>query len=98
MRRTGKTITMYEGMIPSLLKGIETFIVGEKVDIQQMKNYFHEFYGMNIVCEPVFTSHYFPQREMYTEYGLVQQITKYKPTIIGYKIFKTWKSIKTSYL
>ena len=44
MRRTGKTITMYEGMIPSLLKGIETFIVGEKVDIKQMKNFLCTIY------------------------------------------------------
>ena len=88
MRRTGKTITMYEEMIPSLLSGLETFIVGEKLDTKQMKNYFHEFYGINIVCEPVFASHYFPQREMYSEDGLVKQITKYEPTIIGYIIFK----------
>ena len=88
MRRTGKTMVMYEGMIPSLLKGIETFIVGEKVDIKQMKNYFHEFYGINIVCEPVFASHYFPKREMYSEDGLVKQVIKYEPTITGYKIFK----------
>ena len=27
-------------------------------------------------------------QEMYKEDGLVKQITKYEPTIIGYKIFK----------
>ena len=88
MRRTGKTMVMYEGLILSLLSGIETFIVGEKVDTKQMKNYFQEFYGIDVICEPVFASHYFPQREMYLEDGLVKQITKYEPTIIGYKIFK----------
>ena len=88
MRRTGKTMVMYEGMIPSILKGIETFIVGEKVDIKQMKNYFYEFYGIDVIYEPVFASHYFPQREMYSEDGLVKQVIKYEPTIIGYKIFK----------
>lgn len=88
MRRTGKTTEMYEGMIPSLLSGLDTFIVGERLDIKQMKNYFHEFYGIDVISEPVFASHYFPQREMYTEDGLVKQITKYEPTIIGYKIFK----------
>ena len=88
MRRTGKTITMYEEIIPSLLSGIETFIVGEKVDTKQIKNYFHEFHGIDVMCTPVFASHYFPQREMYLEDGLVKQITKYEPTIIGYKIFK----------
>ena len=86
--RTGKTVTTFEELLPSVLSGLDTFIVGEKVEAKQMKNYFHEFYGVNIVCEPVFASHYFPQREMYTEDGLVQQITKYKPTITGYKIFK----------
>lgn len=88
MRRTGKTMVMYEGMITSILSGLETFIVGEKVDTKQMKNYFHEFYGVDIICEPVFASRFFPQREMYTEDGLVKQITKYEPTITGYKIFK----------
>ena len=88
MRRTGKTMVMYEGMIPSLLSGLDTFIVGEKVGIKQMKNYFHEFYGINVICEPVFTSPYFPQREMYSEDGLVKQVIKYEPIIIGYKIFK----------
>lgn len=88
MRRTSKTITMYEEMIPSLLSGIETFIVGEKVDVKNIKNYFYEFYGIDVIYEPVFASHYFPQREMYLEDGLVKQITKYEPTIIGYKIFK----------
>lgn len=88
MKRTGKTIEMYEGMIPSLLSRLDTFIVGENVDTKRIKNYFHEFYGMNIICEPVLASHYFPQREMYTEDGLVKQITKYEPTIIGYKNFK----------
>ena len=88
MRRTGKTIVMYEGMLSSLLSGLDTFIVGEKVGIKQMKNYFHEFYGINVICEPVFASHYFPQREMYSEDGLVKQVIKYEPTITGYKIFK----------
>ena len=88
MRRTGKTMVMYEEVTPSILSGLETFIVGEKVDIKQMKNYFHEFYGINIICEPVFASHYFPQREMYSEDGLVKQIIKYEPAITGYKIFK----------
>lgn len=88
MRTTGKTTGMYEGMISSILSELDTFIVGEKVDIKQIKNYFHEFYGINIICEPVFASHYFPQREMYSQDGLVQQITKYEPAIIGYKIFK----------
>ena len=88
MRRTGKTMVMYEGIIPSLLSGLDTFIVGEKVGIKQMKNYFHEFYGINVICEPVFASHYFPKREMYSEDGLVKQVIKYEPTITGYKIFK----------
>ena len=91
-------MVMYEGMIPSLLSGLDTFIVGEKVGIKQMKNYFHEFHGINVICEPVFASHCFPKREMYSEDGLVKQITKYEPTITGYKIFKVWKNIKTSYL
>ena len=39
MRRTGKTITMYEGMIPSLLSGLDTFIVGEKVETKPKKEY-----------------------------------------------------------
>lgn len=88
MKRIGKTVTMFKELIPSLLSGIDAFIVGEKVDIKQMKNYFHEFYGINIICEPVFASHFFPQREMYTEDGLVKQIIKYEPTIIGWTINK----------
>ena len=37
-------------------------------------------------------------QEMYKEDGLVKQVIKYEPTITGYKIFKIWKNIKTSYL
>ena len=88
MRQIGKTIAMYEGMITSILNGLDTFMVGEKVDIKQMKNYFHEFERIDAICELVLASHCFPQREMYSEDGLVKQITKYEPTIMGYKIFK----------
>lgn len=88
MRKTGKTTVMYQGLISSILSGLEAFLVGDKIDIKHIRNYFHEFYGIDVMCEPIYNSHYFPKREMYTEDGLVKQITKYEPTIIGYKIFK----------
>lgn len=88
MKRTGKTIVMYQGLISSILSGLESFLVGDKIDIKHIKDYFHEFYGINTMCEPIYKSHYFPQREMYTEDGLIKQITKYEPIIMGYKIFK----------
>ena len=79
--RTGKTKVLYEQIMDQVLKGIEVYLHGSDIRIINLIK-------DKCLVQPIFATHIMPQREMYKEDGLIKQIINYKPTIIGYKIFK----------
>lgn len=81
--RTGKTKVLYEQIMDQVSKGIEAYVVGNNtVIIDLLKD--------KCLVQPIFATHIMPQREMYKEDGLIKQIIKYEPTIIGWTINKKY--------